>query len=252
MGARLVLPESLGSNLGQQLRVWCLQRDHRAYFESVERWFGPKATFVYDEQWDPAAMSAGEPDIVLCVNDWPYDVACCLDAAREQGIPSLVLQDGILEWRCQYENPLFGVGGGAPQHQPVLADKIACMGAQSARQIAAWGNSSKVEITGMPRLDYLLERKSNPAHSPVQRVLVMTAKNPGFTPAQREVTIRSLMDVKLFLDTRPDFQVSWRVGQTIAETLGVSSGFGSARSEELAAQHRNAGGDDPGQAGDCT
>ena len=145
-------------------------------------------------------MVRARPHVVLCVNDWPSEIARCLDAARIAGIPSLVLQDGILEWRCQYENPLFGAGGGAPQHQPVLADKIACIGWQSARQIAAWGNAAKVEVTGMPKLDPLLGRKTAPIAGRPRRLLVMTAKRAGFTPDQVRVTVRGLQDVARHLE----------------------------------------------------
>jgi hypothetical protein len=221
---------------GRPLVVWCLLRDQRAHVEPVERHFGAAAEFVYDADWKPDAMLRRQPDIVLCVNDYPYEIARCLDAARANGIPSLVLQDGILEWRCQYENPLFGAGGGAPQHQPVLADRIACLGHQSARQIAAWGNEGKTVATGMPRLDYLLGGSYPPRRFPGSRVLVMTAKNPGFTPAQRDVTLRSLRDVRAFLEQRSELRVTWRLPRAIAEALGVQTNLRDTASEELVDQ----------------
>jgi hypothetical protein len=193
------------------------------------------AEFIYDDTWIPSAVEKHHPDLVLCVNDWPDEVAACLDLARLARIPSLVLQDGILEWRCQYENPLFGAGGGAPQHQPVLANKIACLGVQSARHIASWGNTDKVEVTGMPRLDYLLGRAFPSVRTPGNRILVMTAKNPGFTPEQRAVTLRSLRDVKSDLEGRRNLEVTWRIGRSLAETLGVRTEFQAAASEELVA-----------------
>lgn len=217
------------------LRILALHRDQHAHVRPVEAAMGDGARFVFDETWKASVVDETRPDLVLCVNDWPDEVAACLDAAREARIPSLVLQDGILEWRCQYENPLFGAGGGAPQHQPVLADKIACLGPQSARHIAAWGNADRVETTGMPRLDYLLSRAFPPPRRPGNRLLVMTAKNPGFTPEQRAVTLRSLRDVKSALEGRNDLEVTWRVGRSLAETLGVETRFEAAASEELVA-----------------
>ena len=127
----------------RMIKAWCLMRDQYAHVKPVEETFGAAAEFIYDSEWDADKLTAAEPDIVVCVNDHSYEVAQCLLAARGAGIPSLVVQDGILEWRCQYENPRFGAGGAAPQHQPVMADKIACIGAQSARQIAAWGNAAE-------------------------------------------------------------------------------------------------------------
>ncbi|MDB6121289.1 MAG: hypothetical protein JWQ71_282 [Pedosphaera sp.] len=216
------------------MKVWCLLRDQFAHVRPVESAFNGNAEFIFDELWDPATLVNNRPDIVLCVNDYPYDVVRCLDAARQAGIPSLLLQDGILEWRCQYHNPLFGAGGGAPQHQPVMTDKIACIGHQSARQIAAWGNAAKVETTGMPRLDHLFERKSLSIQKPGSRILVMTAKNPGFTAEQRELTLGSLKDVKVHLESLAGVEVLWRVSKSVAVELGVENQLDQISSSELA------------------
>lgn len=218
-----------------KLRILALLRDQHAHVRPVELAMGSGGEFVYDETWNPSIIGQSRPDLALCVNDWPDEIAACLEAARRARVPSLVLQDGILEWRCQYENPLFGAGGGAPQHQPVLADKIACLGVQSARHIASWGNAGKVEVTGMPRLDHLIGRAFSPLQRPGNRLLVMTAKNPGFTPEQRAVTLRSLRDVKAVLDGRRDVELTWRIGRDLAETLGVPNEFRSVASEELSA-----------------
>jgi len=218
----------------QPLRVWCLLRDQFAHVKPVEEAFGPEAEFIYDGDWDPLKIEQAKPDILISVNDFHYDVARCLEKGSQLGIPSLTLQDGILEWRCQYENPLFGDGGGAPQHQPVLADKIACLGAQSARQIGAWGNLRKVEVTGMPRLDYLLNTDAPTLRKPGCRILVMTAKNPGFTPEQREATVRSLKDLKTRLDARKDLKVSWRISPKVVAAIAVENQYQEAVSQELA------------------
>ncbi len=215
------------------MKIWCLANDQLAHVQPVEAAFGGAAQFIYDKAADPAALLREAPDLVLCVNDYPCDVLRCLDAARSRRIPSLVLQDGILEWRCQYQNPLFGAGGGAPQHQPVMADKIACLGRQSARQIAAWNSAAKVEVTGMPRLDFLFARSFPAARKPGQTLLVMTAKNPGFTPEQREVTVRSLRELQAYLKTRPEIKVLWRVSKAVAQELGVENHLRQISSLEL-------------------
>ena len=216
------------------MHIWCLMRDQFGHVKPVEEHFGAEAGFTYDSAWDPNVMLAAQPDLVLCVNDFPFDIGACLEAARRARIPSLVVQDGILEWRCQYENPLFGAGGGAPQHQPVLADKIACLGRQSARQIGAWGNASKVEVVGMPRLDPLLKRRPGKVRRPGTRILVMTAKKPGFTPEQTAVTVRSLRDVKAHFETIPGVEVIWRLSKGLDEVLGVENRLKDISGLELA------------------
>jgi hypothetical protein len=207
---------------GECFRIWCLARDQYEHIKPVEESWSGRAQFHYDTSWDPGRLKEAKPDLVLCVNDYPFEVAQCLDRARQNAIPSLVLQDGILEWRCQYENPLFGMGGGAPQHQPVLADKIAGIGRASARHLAAWGNASRVEVTGMPRLDHLRSRKFASPRRPGNRLLVMSAKNPGFTAKQREVTLQSLRDLTRHLQTRLEVQTTWRISRSLAEAIGIS------------------------------
>lgn len=207
----------------EKIKVWCLFRDQFSHIKPVEEYLGQKAEFIYDSKWDPVLLVSSKPDLVVCVNEHPYEIALCLDAARQASIPSLVLQDGILEWRCLYENPAFGAGGGPPWHQPVLADKIACIGYQSARQIASWGNARKVEVTGMPRLDVLLEQAAPPPRRPGQRILVMTAKKPWFTPGQKDVILRSLADLKEYFGKNPHLEVVWRVTKGLSETIGVQN-----------------------------
>jgi hypothetical protein len=215
------------------MKIWCLLRDQQAHVKPIEVAFNGEADFIYDRDWMPATMLDARPRLVLCVNDYPFGVARCLDAARLAGIPSLVLQDGVLEWRCQYANPLFGNGGGAPQHQPVLADKIACLGHQSARQIAAWGNAEKVEVTGTPRLDWLASHPAPPRRRPGSRILIMTAKNPGFTEEQRRLTVESVTDVKRHLDTNPGTRVLWRLARSVAEAVGVPNQLDEVNSQDL-------------------
>lgn len=212
----------------------CLVRDQVAHVKPVEELLGGRAKFLYDSSWEPGRMLDASVDVVLCVNDIHFGVSRCLDAARGAGIPSLVLQDGILEWRCQYENPQFGAGGGAPQHQPVLADKIACIGSSSARHIASWGNAGKVEVTGMPRLDYLADRRTPRKRCSNFRLLVMTAKKPGFTRHQTDTTLESLNDLKGYLSARPEIEVSWRLTKNLSNELGVGNQLRSFAGAELA------------------
>jgi hypothetical protein len=218
---------------GKNLKIWCLLQDQFAHVKPVEAYMEDRAEFIYDGTWDPEVLLKARPDLVLCVNDQPYDIAKCLDAARESGIPSLILQDGVLEWRCLYENPQYGAGGGPPWHQPVLPDKIACLGRQSARQIAAWGNADKVEITGMPRLDGLLGRKPQARPIPGNRILVMTAKKPWFQDSQKEVILRSLFDIKNYFDKNSTIEVVWRITKKLERAINVANQLQELATNEL-------------------
>jgi hypothetical protein len=62
----------------------------------------------------------------------------------------------------------------------------------------------------------------------------MTARNPGFTPAQRETTMQSLRDVKAHLEGRRGVEVIWRTRDEVAQALGVDNRLGDASSPDLA------------------
>lgn len=223
----------------QRLKIWCLLRDQFAHVKPLETYLGDRAEFIYDATWDPNLLIANRPNLVLCVNEYPSDIARCLDAAREAKIPSLVLQDGCLEWRCLYGNPLYGAGSGPPLHQPVLADKIACIGYQSAYQIAAWGNPDKVEVTGMPRLDDLLNRPAPPIQVPGKRILIMTAKKPWFYPEQKELIVQALNDLKEFFQEHDACETVWRVTKNLEHEIGVENTLQELSTLELSEVLRN-------------
>lgn len=216
------------------IKVRSLMRDQKAHVMPLVRHFGSEAEFLFDEEWAPSAIQPNTTDLVLCVNDFSYEIAQCIDAARLKGIPTLTLQDGTLDWRCQYENSIFAAGGGPAQHQPVLSDKIACLGPQSARHIAMWGNAAKVEITGMPKMDQLLDRPaSSPARGRKRRLLVMTAKKPWFDESQRSLILCALCDLRDYLNTRPDIEVAWRLTKNIELEIGVTNTLNELESMEL-------------------
>ncbi|MEM7454426.1 MAG: hypothetical protein AAF456_08715 [Planctomycetota bacterium] len=153
---------------------------------------------------------------------------------KSRNIPTLYMIDGILEWRNAWEN--------RPDEpacpwtmRPVLSHKVACIGHSQARTLAAWGNGSKIEITGIPRLDNLTNRwkELDTGTDPRQsvhpfRILIMTAKFPGFTEQQVENTKRALTDVKKFVEACPEIggrkvELIWRLTRGMDETIGVDN-----------------------------
>lgn len=160
-----------------------------------------------------------------------------LHQAVEQGIPTLLLADGILEYRNTFENP--GVAAGAV-FQPVVAHKIACLGRSQARTLESWGNAAQVEVTGAPRFDRYAgkRRRTRAAHEPF-KVLVMTAITPYFTEAQHELVRRSLLDLKQTFDAGVSvgdvpFQVEWRVTKGMQQEIGVDTVVTDLTGRELA------------------
>lgn len=149
-----------------------------------------------------------------------------LREAREAGIPTLVIADGVLEYRNTWLNPTAVPGA---LFQPVLTDKIATIGPSQARILESWGNRGVCEIVGAPRLDGLLDtRQPRDGETPF-RILVATARTPGFTPDQMEWVARGLSDLKAWFERADgrvgdrDIEVDWRLTGGLAERLGVES-----------------------------
>ena len=128
--------------------------------------------------------------------------------------------------------------------RPVLSDKVAVIGSSQARVLAGWGNAGKVEVVGIPRIDKLAKSwRDSQGHQPLKenaplRILVATAKTPGFTPEQIETTTRSLSDLKSFVDSQPEFdgrklEVTWRLTAGLDSKIGVENSLSDLSGMEL-------------------
>lgn len=178
----------------------------------------------YDLSWEPPEDTA----LIVTPQHYEEPDVTILRKAVESGIPTLVIADGILEYRNTWMNPdaIPGV-----IFQPVLSHKIATIGASQARIIEAWGNEGKCEIVGAPRFDDLQENapsEEKNADAPFC-FLVTTARTPGFTPEQIETVAQSLLDLKSWFDAADGqingqpFRVIWRLTGGMAERLQVES-----------------------------
>jgi hypothetical protein len=161
---------------------------------------------------------------------------------KARDVATLYLVDGILEWRNAWLNR--DDEPACPwTMRPVLAHKVACIGYQQARILSSWGNGAKVEIVGIPRLDQLPETEFRDNGSRPWKLLVITAKCPGFTPAQQETTLRSLQSLQSFFQepSQPlsrEVSVRWRLTADLAEKLGVINETRDLSGGELADQIR--------------
>lgn len=149
-----------------------------------------------------------------------------LRRAVEKNIPTLVLADGILEYRNTWEHPQLAPGA---IFQPVLGHKIACLGASQVRVLESWGNAGTCELVGSPRFDRYaaLKRRERPVGAPA-RLLVMTAMTPYFTESQHERVRQSLLDLKNALaemcdsEGRP-IETVWRVTKGLEHEIGIDT-----------------------------
>lgn len=181
-------------------------------------------------------------DLVLFYSEHFDRFRSIIEPLRSRRVGTLYLLDGILEWRNAWENRAEEPA--CPwAMRPVLADVAACIGASQARVLAGWGNFGRLEIVGVPRFDALRQgflARHFPRREPDGqfRLLVMTAKCPGFTAAQVATTVRSLQELRehcpRHLADGREVVVTWRLTSGLAEALGVENHLQELTGRELA------------------
>jgi hypothetical protein len=199
----------------------------------LQEYFGARC--IVESDWRPSVILQYSPDLVITFDEHGCELGLCIADMSRQGIATLQVMDGILEWRRTWAYPTSSEN--RPLNQPVLSHKVACLGKADAKIMESWGNVGKCEIVGCPRFDKLVELKRPMRLEPVTnrplRLLIMTAKTPGFTPEQVEITYRSLADLQEYLEKRNDVEVIWRVTQKLHKRLGVKNTVKDVLSTEL-------------------
>lgn len=158
--------------------------------------------------------------LVVTFDCYSEPLVTLLRRAADENIPTLLLADGILEYRNTWEHPQLVPGS---LFQPVLAHKLACLGRSQARIVESWNNHGRCEITGSARFDAYnaRARRQRIAGQPF-RVLVMTAITPYFTDDQHALVRQSLIDLKSILDAS-SIDVRWRITKGLDAEVGVES-----------------------------
>ena len=155
--------------------------------------------------------------------------------ARRAGVETLILMDGISDWRNSFERP-FGKDDlsyappESPFQLPSLCTYIACIGFNQFTFLSKFGNSEKVILTGSPKLDdfytesraYALSIDKAGTQPSGKKILICTARTPAFNKHQMEKLMSFLEAGKSALKDS-GYQLNWRVSFDIAEQLGVSN-----------------------------
>ncbi|MBN1673024.1 MAG: hypothetical protein JXR37_18405 [Kiritimatiellae bacterium] len=218
-------------------RVMVLARGKCVDIPLYRAWTGAlpvPCTYVteYDTGWNPP----DDAGLIVTAQNYEEPEVTILRRAMDRQVPCLLLADGILEYRNTWQNPRIRPGS---MFQPVMAHKVAAMGRAQARFLESWGNLGKCEIVGAPRLDPLLGRKPRErAASDPFRIMVLTARTPGFTDGQLLIARKSLLDLKQWFERNPEYQgvpvePEWRLTQGMDTEIGVTSRLGEVIGNEL-------------------
>ena len=156
----------------------------------------------------------------------------CVVRLKSKNVATLYMIDGILEWRNAWENREDEPA--CPwTMRPALAHKVACIGPSQIAMLNSWGNAAKTELVGVPRFD-IYSRILNKHTSETKkansdfRLLIMSAKCPGFTPEQIEKTIAGFAALKSWLVDNPQIAGRkivpvWRLTGDLSDRLSIEN-----------------------------
>jgi hypothetical protein len=184
------------------------------------------AEFYPYEKYDVNWLPTEKLDLLITHLHYHAPESSILINAVSKEIPTLVLADGILEYRNTWHKPSIPP---ASIFQPVLGHKVATIGRSQARFLESWGNLGKCEVVGLPRLDEYIGRKPRERKAgETFRVLITTAKTPGFTPGQIDAVQESLKDLLNWFLSFPEIegkkiQPVWRLTEGLSEKLGINN-----------------------------
>ena len=188
-----------------------------------------------ESDYRPSKIASHEADLIISFEASNSQRGLCIAEMARQGAATLQIMDGITEWRNTWTRRVLPYQ--RPLNQPVLAHKVACLGQADARIFESWGNVGKCEVVGHPRLDHLVRLNKKMRIDPIEgrplRLLIMTARTPGFTADEVETTYQALKDLGEQLADRSDVQIVWRTTKGLHKRLGVKNTFTEATGHEL-------------------
>ena len=139
----------------------------------------------------------------------------------EKRIPTLILSDGILEYRNSWKQKHKNRAG---IFNPVLGHKLACIGPSQCRFVESWGNKGKCENVGLPRLDHL-ESQSRSLDG-ARKILISTARQPWFLEEDKRLVVQSMLELKKIskiLEKKGVCKFVWRVTNDLCDILDEES-----------------------------
>lgn len=197
-------------------------------------------------------------DIAVFVSEHFEESREAIERCKQRRVATVYAIDGILEWRNAWDN--LPTEKSCPwTMRPCLCDKVVAIGPSQARVLASWGNRSKIELIGVPRFDRLWQSRptleaieqrlsatidagsTSPASRPL-RVMVVTAKCPGFTPEQLARTTQSLEDLRDFFGASNSsangvvYEPIWRLTAGLDRELGVRTEIADLTGADFATQ----------------
>lgn len=170
----------------------------------------------------PAPRFTAATRVVVVANTEASMSRFMIRQARRLGGVSVLVMDGLVEWRNTFINP----AGGQRFLRPSPVDVIACAGETDRRILTAMGNNAVA--TGLPRLHAMHAGERHGQLECGRRVMIATARTPAFNPDERSLLLASLRELKDCAQ-RMGVEVVWRVTDGLDADLGVVRDAGPLR-----------------------
>ncbi len=222
------IPASLSAT-GTKPRIWLIDGENRGrFYVQLQESF--EAEWLIGSSLQPENL-----DLAIVSDEWWGPSSVQVQRLKRLGVPTLHVVDGVVDWKNTWENPRsLSAAAGLPLFQPVLSDKIACLGQAQARVLGTWGNAAKCEIVGAPRFDryYALKRRKRTAEMPAL-ILIITANTPYFNEQQHADILEGLKDLKEFFALAAQegipIEPVWRLTKGLDAELGLTPAATAAR-----------------------
>ena len=134
-------------DVDHHLQIVVVTSDRYYHCKPMESFF--KIPFIYTDKTDWIEIEKNNPSVLIFLADWTTDHVALIEQARKHFIPTILLMDGLIDWKGFVGSTKWLAGNNILPYHPVYCDKVFAPGFRTARTLLSWGNStSKIEVTG--------------------------------------------------------------------------------------------------------
>jgi hypothetical protein len=202
------------------MNVVAVTPDRDNYILPLEKHLKYPLVFLRSLVWEDLLKL--NPVAVLFLGDFHFDYQKLIDKCRYNGIPTILLMDGTIEWKHFFENPKWSFGGNEAPYFPLQCDKIFVPGPSTYRFLEYFGNSGKCEITGFPRLDLYKDRAFLKSKDNAHKTIgIMSANTAGYTAEQISESKKLFEDLYIWSKSNSSIHLKWRLRKGFDKILDI-------------------------------
>lgn len=192
-------------------------RDH--YLTPMIPFLDYPVVFLRNYDWEDLIKL--EPVAVIFLSDWILEQFDLIDKCKANKIPTILLMDGLIEWRHFFENPKWSRFKNESPYLPINCDKIFVAGASTSRFLSFLGNNGKCEITGLPRMDVhqLKKPRQKKVNNEVFKIGVLSGNTPGYLEQHISETKQMFLDIYNWGNLSTEVKLRWRIRKGFEKQL---------------------------------